>query len=380
MARDKSESDNNDSSKSDNWRDNLEKDSFEYALRDFWEKYSNKIKIYGGGGIAGLIVLSNIYTVPQNSVGIEKLLGRYYTTTNPGPHMTIPFMQEVTKVENKTIFSEAFGFRNLKPGVKSQYIGRAEITEGKIEESDLREIIENEGLSAEGDIKESASKILREEYLKLNGDLSMADVEWVVQYRISDPVAYSFNIKSPRKTLRDLSESVMSSAAGDASIDEILTIGRKDIETYVKQELQKKLNNYNFGLEITLVQLQSSNAPERVRQSFNDVNTALQTKQQKINNAQQEYNKVIPEAEGKALAQIQQALGYKTQRINNALGDVARFQEVYSEYKNAPGVTRTRMYLEAMPNVLDNAKAIYYIENQSNNLQLNHLNLNGETK
>lgn len=378
MARDKQESDN--FSKPNSWRDNLDEDSFEYQLRNFWEKYSKKIKIYGGGGIAGLIVLSNIYTVPQNSVGIEKLLGRYYTTTNPGPHMTIPFMQEVIKVENKTIFSEAFGFRNLKPGVKSQYIGRAEITEGKIEDSDLREIIENEGLSVDGDIKEIASKILREEYLKLNGDLSMADVEWVVQYRISDPVAYSFNIKSPRKTLRDLSESVMSSAAGDASIDEILTIGRKDIETYVKQELQKKLNNYNFGLEITLVQLQSSNAPERVRQSFNDVNTALQTKQQKINNAQQEYNKVIPEAEGKALAQIQQALGYKTQRINNALGDVARFQQVYSEYKNAPGVTRTRMYLEAMPNVLDNAKAIYYIENQSNNLQLNHLNLNGETK
>jgi membrane protease subunit HflK len=169
---------------------------------------------------------------------------------------------------------------------------------------------------------------------------------------------------------------------GDASIDEILTTGRADIEISVKKKLQEKLNMYNTGLEIVLVQLQSSNPPERVKPSFNAVNSAMQTKQEKINNAMEQYNKEIPKAKGDALATIQNAEGYATERVNNAMGDVARFRQIYSEYKNAPLVTRARMYLETMPSILDNAAHIYYLEQEdkSSGLLLKKLDLEGGAK
>ena len=146
---------------------------------------------------------------------------------------------------------------------------------GKVDKSDLVDIIEEEGLKPGDNVAEQAASILRQEYLMLSGDLNMADVEWVVQYKVSDPVAYSFNVRNPRKVLRDVSEAVMKADTGDASIDELLTTGRTDIEIAVKSRMQQKLNQYNTGMEVGLVQMQSSNPPERVRPSFNEVNSAI---------------------------------------------------------------------------------------------------------
>jgi membrane protease subunit HflK len=368
--------------KPDDWRNNLDSDSAEYMLRDFWEKYSRKVKV--GVATAGLLMttMASCYTIPNDSVGIEKTFGRYSGTTKPGLHFLIPMVESVNEVQNQAIFTESFGFRSVKPGVKSEYLGVSEINSGTASKDQLQEIIEGEGLSTDGDLAEKARSILRGEYLMLSGDLNMADVEWIVQYKISDPVAYSFNIRNAKKTLRDVSEAVTRVVVGDASIDEILTTGRADIEIDVKKKLQDKLRMYNTGLEVVLVQLQSSNPPEGVRPSFNAVNSAMQEKQQKINNAMEQYNKEIPKARGDALATIQNAEGYASQRVNNAQGDVARFRQIYAEYKNAPAVTRNRMYLEAMPDILKNSKQIFYLEqgNGNSSLLLKKLDLDGGAK
>jgi len=368
--------------KPDDWRNNLDSDSAEYMLRDFWEKYSRKVKV--GVATAGLLMttMASCYTIPNDSVGIEKTFGRYSGTTKPGLHFLIPMVESVHEVQNQAIFTESFGFRSIKPGVKSEYLGMSEINSGAASKDQLQEIVEGEGLSTDGDLAEKARSILRGEYLMLSGDLNMADVEWIVQYKISDPVAYSFNIRNAKKTLRDVSEAVTRVVVGDASIDEILTTGRADIEIDVKKKLQDKLRMYNTGLEVVLVQLQSSNPPEGVRPSFNAVNSAMQEKQQKINNAMEQYNKEIPKARGDALATIQNAEGYASQRVNNAQGDVARFRQIYAEYKNAPAVTRNRMYLEAMPDILKNSKQIFYLEqgNGNSGLLLKKLDLDGGAK
>ena len=364
----------------DDWRKTLDEDSFEYVWKDTWEKFGRKIKL----GIVGtgllMTTLSSCYTVPNDSVGIEKTFGAYSGTTKSGLHFLLPMVQSVDKVQNQAIHTEAFGFRTFKPGIKSEYIGVSEIAAGKVSKDNLTEIVEEEGLKPQDNLAEQASSILRQEYLMLSGDLNMADVEWIVQYKISDPIAYSFNVRNPRKVLRDVSEAVMRLNTGDASIDELLTTGRTDIEVAAKNRMQQKLNQYNTGMEVVLVQMQSSNPPERVRPSFNEVNSAIQTRQQKINQAMEQYNKEIPKARGEALATIQEAEGYATQRVNNAKGDVARFQQVYEEFQKAPGITKSRMYLEAMPGILENSKQIYFIENQSNGLLLKKLDLDGGTK
>ena len=364
----------------DDWRKNLDRDSFEYVWRDTWDRFGTKIKIGLAAAAIAITALSSAYTVKNDSVGIEKTFGAYSGTTKSGLHFLVPFVQSVDKVQNQAIHTEAFGFRTFKPGIKSEYIGVSEIASGKVDKGSLSDIIEEEGLKPEDNLAEQATNILRQEYLMLSGDLNMADVEWIVQYKVSDPIAYSFNVRDPRKVLRDVSEAVMRLNTGDASIDELLTTGRTDIEVAVKSRMQQKLNQYNTGMEVGLVQMQSSNPPERVRPSFNEVNSAIQTRQQKINQAMEQYNKEIPKARGEALATIQEAEGYATQRVNNAKGDVARFQQVYHEFQKAPGITRSRMYLEAMPGILGNSKQIYFIENQSNGLLLKKLDLDGGAK
>ena len=362
----------------DDWRKNLDPSGAEYQLREVWDKYKRRIKIGAGAFVFAITALSSFYTVPNDTVGIEKTFGKYSGTSKPGLNFLVPFVQSVDKVQNQAVLTESFGFRDIKPGVKSEYVGTDDIDAGRVSKDQLEAIVEGDGLSTDGDLAGKARNVLKGEYLMLSGDLNMADVEWIDQYRISDPVAYSFNIRNAKKTLRDVSESVTRVVVGDASIDEILTTGRADIEIAVKKKLQEKLSMYQTGLEIVYVQLQSSNPPQNVRPSFNAVNSALQGKQQKINQAMEQYNKEIPKARGDAQALVQNAEGYRTQRINNALGDVARFREIFAEYKNAPAVTRTRMYLEAMPDIIKNAEKVYYLEqdDRGSGLLLKKLDLN----
>ncbi len=362
-----------------NWRETTERGSDEWIVRNFWEKNGKWFK-WGGGGLVALITgLSSFYTISNDSVGIVTTFGRYTKTAGPGLNFKLPYVQSVEKVQNQAIFSEAFGFRTLKAGVKTEYIDNEAIKSGKVGKGDLYDIIDTEGLKHVGDVEEQAMDVLRDEYRMLSGDLNMADVEWVVQYKIKDPVAYKFNVKNPEKILRDVSEASMRIVAGDASIDEIITTGKSQIEFEVKKRLQDKLDSYGSGLEVTMVQLQSLNPPENVRNSFNEVNEAIQERSAKINNAQELYNKEIPKAKGEAKRLIEEAEGYATERVNKAKGDVARFKEIYAEYRKEPEITRKRMFLEALPEILKNTDKIIYTEDETG-LLLKQLNLGGESK
>jgi membrane protease subunit HflK len=186
----------------------------------------------------------------------------------------------------------------------------------------------------------------------LTGDLNMALVEWVVQYRIEDPKAFLFNVYEPEWTLRDAGETVMREVVGDRTIDEVLTIGRQDIEVETVARLSKLVEKYGLGIRVMQVQLQNVQPPKLVQSSFNEVNQAQQEKQQAINMANGEYNKAVPRAKGEAERKVSEAQGYALKRVNEARGDADRFSALFEEYKKAPEVLRQRVYLETMTEVL----------------------------
>ena len=182
----------------------------------------------------------------------------------------------------------------------------------------------------------------------VTGDLNAALVEWVVQYRISDPVKYLFEVREPSETLRYVSESVMREVVGDRTVDEVITIGRQEIETEALTKMQTLSTKYAMGISIDQVQLKNINPPEPVQESFNEVNQAQQEKEKLINEARRDYNKVIPLAEGEKDQRIREADGYRLKRINEAEGDAARFSALLTEYSKAPEVTRRRIYIETL--------------------------------
>jgi membrane protease subunit HflK len=186
----------------------------------------------------------------------------------------------------------------------------------------------------------------------VTGDLNAATVEWIVQYRINDPRQYLFQVRDPGDTLRAVSESVMREVVGDRTVDEVITVGRQEIEVFVLQRLQELVNKYEMGLSIDQVQLKDVNPPDPVRASFNEVNQAQQQRVQLVNEANREYNKVVPLARGEADQKIKAAEGYALKRINEAEGDATRFNAMFLEYAKAPEVTRMRMYLETMKSVV----------------------------
>ncbi len=271
---------------------------------------------------------SSIYTVPVESVAVP--------------------VQKVQK--------EEFGFRTLEAGVNSRYLGADEIEGRRVSNEDLVRLIRESGervsRSASYQMAETAREILRGEYVMLTGDLNIADVEWIVQYLIKDARSYLFNIREPRQTIRDASQAVMRQLIGNGSVDEAITIGRSEYEVSAKEALQELLNEYESGIYIETVKLQSSNPPQKVRPAFNEVNKALQQKETRINEARKAYNEAVPKSDGEAKKAIETAKGYAAERVNRALGDVAKFEKIYAEYVKAPDITRQRMYLETMSKVL----------------------------
>jgi membrane protease subunit HflK len=190
----------------------------------------------------------------------------------------------------------------------------------------------------------------------LTGDLNAAVVEWVVQYRIVEPYKYLFRVRNVQNTFRDMSEAVMRRVVGDRTVNEVLTIGRQEIADQVLQMLQELCDQYETGINVDQVVLQDVNPPDPVKPSFNEVNEAQQEKERLINQAQSEYNKVIPRAKGEAEQTIRQAEGYALDRLNRARGDSARFVAFYDAYRMAPEVTRKRIYLETMNEILPKVK------------------------
>ena len=186
----------------------------------------------------------------------------------------------------------------------------------------------------------------------ITGDRNEATVEWIIQYRIDRPDEYLFRVRKPDDTLRDVSESVMREVVGDRTVDEVLTVGRQQIESAALEKMQTLANRYKLGLRIDQVQLKNVNPPPKVQQSFNEVNKAQQEKERSINIAWRENNKEVPQAKGKADQEISQAQGYAAQRVNEAEGDAGRFIAVFKEFEKAPQVTKRRLYLETLAEVV----------------------------
>ncbi len=280
-------------------------------------------------------VLTSFYTVPQDSVALVQRFGAYARTAEPGLHFRIPFgIERVTRVPVERVIKEEFGFRTASAGVKTEYSGQ--------------------DYSGES--------------LMLTGDLNIADVEWVVQYKIKDPYQYVFRVRNVEDTFRDLSEAVTTRLVGDRSVNEVITEGRSEIAVQVQQELQEMLDLYETGVAVVTVQLQDVNPPGPVKDSFNEVNEAKQEQERITNEAWEAYNKAIPEAQGKAKREVAEAQGYATDRVNRSLGDAQRFKAVYAEYKLAPEVTRRRMYLETMGEILPRVDGKVVIDDSIDNL------------
>jgi modulator of FtsH protease HflK len=217
----------------------------------------------------------------------------------------------------------------------------------------------------------------KQETQMVTGDLNAALVEWVVQYRISDPVKFLFDVREPRGTLRDVSESVMREVVGDRTVDEVITIGRQEIETEALTKMQALATKYAMGISIDQVQLKNINPPEPVQASFNEVNQAQQEKEKLINEARRDYNKVIPLAEGEKDQRIREADGYRLKRINEAEGDVARFNALLAEYIKAPVVTRRRIYIETLQEVMPSVRSKVIVDERTRSI-LPFLNLDSQ--
>ena len=292
--------------------------------------------------ITGVIILAaviffatGLYTVNPEEVGVIQRFGKYLSTTQPGLHFKIPFgVDNLTKVKVKLVFKEEFGFRTLQAGVRTKYSARS----------------------------------YNNEAIMLTGDLNIADVEWIVQYRIKDPVNYLFNVRNVEETMRDVSESVIRAVVGDRSVDEIIVLNRKEIADKSLLMLQEQLDIYEAGLEIVTINLQNVNPPEAVQPAFNNVNSAKQEKERIINEAWQRYNQVIPEAEGRAKRTIEEAEGFAVNRVNRANGDANRFIQMYNTYRYSKSVTRKRLYLEMMEKVLPKVEKKYIIDDEANNV------------
>ena len=212
----------------------------------------------------------------------------------------------------------------------------------------------------------------------VTGDLNAATVEWIVQYRIQDPRLFLFKVREPSLTLRDISESVMRSVVGDRTVDEVITVGRQEIESEATIQMQTIVDKYELGLSIDQVQLKDVNPPQPVQPSFNEVNQAQQEREKMINVANGEYNKVVPRARGEAEQRIQSAEGYALKRVNEAEGDVARFNAILAEYIKAPEVTKRRLYLETMQEVIPRLGSKIIIDEEAQQI-LPLLQLNQDT-
>ena len=272
------------------------------------------------GLAALLLVLTAYYQVEPEEVGVVQRFGAYVRTSGPGPHLKLPFGAEsVTKVPVQRQLKMEFGFRTVNAGVHSEFASPAEA---------------------------------QAESVMLTGDLNVAVVEWIVQYRIRDPKAYLFHIRDVPETFRYMSETAVRQVVGDHSVDEVITVGRAEIALAAKEELQKLCDLYGIGIEVQQLVLQDVNPPAPVRPAFNEVNQAIQEKERAINEAWAEYNQAVPRAKGEAEQAVRSAEGYALDRENRAAGDADRFASLYEEYRKAPDVTRRRMYLETMAEVL----------------------------
>jgi membrane protease subunit HflK len=274
-------------------------------------------------GVIAIILLialgwTSCYTVQAESEGVVLRFGKFLKTVEPGLQFKLPFgIDQVTVLPTRRQLKLEFGF--VTPGYTN--------------------------------VDQPATDV-EEERSMVTGDLNAALVEWVVQYRIDDPKQYLFDVRNPGQTLRDLSEAAMREVIGDRTVDEVITIGRQDIEISALARMQELAKRYKLGVRVDQVQLKNVNPPAEVQASFNEVNKAQQDRENAINIANGDYNEAVPKAKGQADQTIRGAEGYRFKRVNEAQGDVASFNAMLQQYIKAPEITRTRLYLETMGDVL----------------------------
>ena len=292
-------------------------------------------------GIIGCIGLAATFltlffgftTIPANSVGVKTRFGAYDGLVNPGLAYAIPYVDEIEVVPTQRLLKLEFGFAT--PNATNVF---------------------------QGDTEPGETETM------ITGDLNTALVPWVVQYRIIDPRMYLFGAREPEKTLRDLSESVMREVIGDRTVDEVLTIGRHEIETAALHRLADLCSQYGLGIQIQQVQLATVRPPPAVQAAFNEVNQAQQEKQTAINQAWSVYNDAVPNARGQAKEREKQAEAYAFRRVNEAKGEAQKFSLLLAEYRKAPDITRRRLYLEAMGAILPNLQKKIIIDDSLKNI------------
>jgi modulator of FtsH protease HflK len=295
-------------------------------LKPVWQRFLSSLPVSPLAVILGITVLAgvtmSVYTIPAESEGIVLRFGKFIDKVPSGLHTKLPFgIDDVITVPTQRQQKLEFGFAT--PGFTNP-----------------------DQISDAPNLEKSM----------VTGDLNSALVEWIVQYRITDPEKYLFDVRNPGQTLRDISEAVMREVVGDRTVDEIITIGRQEIEETALLRTRELAERYRLGVSINQVQLKNVNPPEPVQPSFNEVNRAQQDRENAINLANGEYNKAVPRARGEADQKIRAAEGYRFKRINESEGDVAAFNQVLKEYLKAPDVTRTRIYLETLGDVLPQAR------------------------
>jgi modulator of FtsH protease HflK len=282
--------------------------------------------------VLAFVVWSSWFTVQPEETAVIQRFGKVVRTAGPGLHFKWPYgVESVTLVPTARVLKEEFGFRSVSnnAGRRTQYAGGADH---------------------------------RDESLMLTGDLNVIDVQWIVQYRIDDPVRYLFRVRDPGQTIRDISEAVMRRVVGNRLGSDVLTVGRVEISTEARDEMQKILDYYQTGVRLVTVELQDVTPPDPVKPAFNEVNEARQDKERTINEAQERANREIPRARGEAVKKIAEAQGFAIERVNQARGEAVRFEALLGEYLRSPEVTRRRLYLEAMGVILPEARTLYVVD------------------
>jgi membrane protease subunit HflK len=281
-----------------------------------------------------VLVWTSYYTVQAESEAVVLRFGKFLKTVEPGLHFKLPLgVDEVSILPTRRQLKLEFGF------VTTGYTNADQVPKDQEEEKSM-----------------------------VTGDLNAALVEWVVQYRIDDPKQYLFDVRNPGQTLRDLSEAAMREVIGDRTVDEVITIGRQDIEIGALTKMQELSERYKLGIRVDQVQLKNVNPPAEVQASFNEVNKAQQDRENMINVANGDYNEAVPKARGQADQVVRGAEGYQFKRVNEAQGDVASFNAMLEQYIKAPEITRTRLYLETMSAVLPQTGPKIIIDDSMKNL------------
>jgi modulator of FtsH protease HflK len=297
------------------------------------------------GPIVGLVALvvaliflwSSWFTVQPEETGIVQRFGKVVRTAEPGLHFKWPYgIDTVRLVPTARVLKEEFGFRTLTsaPGQRTQYTGN----------------------------QASGNRAYKSESLMLTGDLNVIDVQWIIQYRIEDPIRYLFQVRDAPKTIRDITEAVMRRVVGNRLGSDVLTVGRVAVSSKAKEEIQQILSAYETGVRLVTVELQDVTPPDTVKPAFNEVNEARQDKERTINQAQEQVNREIPKAGGEAARSISEAEGYAIERVNRARGEATRFQAILAEYQQAPEVTRRRLHLEALGRFMAEMKGLYIVD------------------